>query len=241
MSTHCRGIVFKAVKYGDSSLIVKIFSKDYGLQTYLIKGAFSRNSKYKSALFQPMTLIEFESRIRPGKDIQYMSEIMVETAYFSIPFDMRKNAIVLYISELLNKAIQEEESNINLYGFIHKSMEWLDLHQGSIADFPVFFTFELSRYLGFYPKPEKNCTTDYFDLLNGMFVQSVPSHPYFTVQPLTNCLLSLYNLPLEQIETLDFSNDTRRQLINILVDYYQLHLPSFKGLKSHEILRSVLE
>jgi DNA repair protein RecO (recombination protein O) len=241
MSTPSRGIVFKAIKYSDTSLIAKIYSESSGLQSYLIKGAYSRKSKFRAALFQPMTLVEFLATIKPNKDLHFLTEISVETPYNSIPFDMQKSAVVMFVSELLTKSIQEEEGNQQLFGFIHQSMQWLDLCRGRFVDFPLYFTLELSKYLGFFPKTAGNQTHDVFDLMNGAFSRQLPPHPHYIIPPQSSNLASLCKVSLEQLEELTFGNDARRQLLNTLMDYYQIHLSGFKGLKSLEVLRSVME
>ncbi len=149
--------------------------------------------------------------------------------------------MVLFISELLTKTIREEEANTALFNFIHRSMEWLDLCQGKFADFPLYFSLELSRFLGFYPKPDTRRNLPVFDLLNGQFFSEVPSHTYFVTPPLSEYLNHLCNCPLESIDSLAFSNKHRRQLLTVLIDYYKLHVPGFRGMQSQDILRTVME
>lgn len=241
MSIRSRGIVLQAIKYSDSSLIAKIFTETHGLQSYLIKGAYGRKSKFRAALFQPMTLVYFIGNKRPNKELHFMSEIGLEMPYNTIPFDMKKNAVVLFISELLTKTIREEEANPPLFNFIHRSMEWLDLCQGKFADFPLYFSLELSRYLGFYPKPDASRKLPVFDLLNGQFINNVPSHTYYVTAPLGEYLANLCHCQLEKIGSMELSNTHRRQLLAVLIDYYKLHVPGFRGMLSQDVLRTVIE
>lgn len=241
MSIRSRGIVLQAIKYSDSSLIAKIFTETAGLQSYLIKGAYGRKSKFRAALFQPMTLIDFVGSNRPNKELHFMTEIGLEMPYNSIPFNMQKNAVVLFISELLTKTIREEEANSSLFDFIHRSMEWLDLCQSKFANFPLYFTLELSRYLGFYPKPDASRSLPVFDLLNGQFISGVPSHTYYVTAPLGDYLASLCHCQLENIDSMELSNTYRRQLLAVLIDYYKLHVPGFRGMQSQDVLRTVME
>jgi DNA repair protein RecO (recombination protein O) len=231
----------QAIKYSDSSLIAKIFTEAAGLQSYLVKGAYGRKSKFRAALFQPMTLVDFTGSNRPNKDLHFLTEIGLEIPFNTIPFNMQKNAVVLFVSELLTKTIREEEANPLLFDFIHRSMEWLDLCQGKFADFPLYFTLELSRYLGFYPKPEMRGHRPVFDLLNGQFISAVPTHTYYVTAPLGEYLANLCNCQLENIGSMELNNTHRRQLLGVLIDYYKLHVPGFRGMQSQEILRTVME
>jgi DNA repair protein RecO (recombination protein O) len=236
-----RGIVLQAIKYSDTSLIAKIFTEEVGMQSFMVKGAYGRKSKFRPALFQPMTLVELVSNSKPNQDLHFLSEIGVEMPYMSIPFHVQKNAVVLFVSELLVKTIHEQETNRPLFGFLHQSMEWLDLRQGKLADFPLYFMLELSKFLGFYPKPGNKPDWPAFDLLNGSFTSDVPLHTYYVTQPVSQLLAQLCLCPLDETDKLSLSNEQRRNLLSIIIDYYRLHVPGFKGLKSHEVLRVVME
>ncbi len=241
MTGPTRGIVLQAIKYSDTSLIAKIFTEDAGMQSFMVKGAFGRKSKFRPALFQPMTLVELLSNTKPNQELQFLTELGVEMHYTSIPFQVKKNAIVLFISELLVKTIQEQEANKPLFAFVHQSMEWLDLRQGKLAGFPLYFMLELSKYLGFYPKTGNKTDWPVFDLLNGSFTSNLPLHTYYITQPVSQLLAQLCLCPLDETADLNHTNEQRRNLLSILIDYYRLHVPGFKGLKSLEVLRVVME
>ena len=84
----------------------------------------------------------------------------------------------MYVSELLTKTITEQEQNEALFDFIVRSLLWLDLVEQDYANFSLFFTLELTRHLGFYPKA--NHQTGYcFDMMEGSFVHDLPVHPYY--------------------------------------------------------------
>ena len=53
-----RAIVLQSIRYGDSSLIVKMLTEEFGLQSYMVKGVLGKNSKMKPAHFQNMNLLE---------------------------------------------------------------------------------------------------------------------------------------------------------------------------------------
>ncbi len=241
MNIRSRGIILQAIKYSDSSLIAKVFTEKLGLQSYLVKGAYNRRSKFRPALFQPMTLIELVANHRPNKDLHFLSEISLELPYSSIPFNMKKNAMILFFSELLSKSIKEEEANPELFAFLHQSMHWLDLCKDRFVDFPLYFCLELSRYLGFYPKLEASGSFPVFDLLNGLFLKNQPSHTYYVLEPISQNLRLLCHTPLDHLALLKWSNEERRQLLAVFIDYYRLHLPGVKSLHSQDVLRQVME
>ena len=144
-SDKTRAIVLKAIRYGDNSLIVKMLTEQNGLQSFIVKGAFNKNAKIRTALFQPLTLLEIVSAKSHG-DLGYLKEAGIEYAYQDIPININKNAIVLFTCELLSKAIQDSETDTELFEFIHHSLMHLDNAATNYADFPLKFAIELSRF-----------------------------------------------------------------------------------------------
>lgn len=242
MSVKTRGIVFQHIRYGDTSLIVKIFSEEHGLQSFLVKGALSKRSKFSPAFFQPMSLIEFVSSGRSHKGLNYMSEIYSGYIYQNMPFQMDKNSIVLYMSELLSKVINENEKNKDLFFFIREALIWLDLTTISCANFPLFFTITLTRFLGFYPKLSKLTEEfSHFDMLQGSFIEGKPEHAYILSTEFSLLLHELCSSRLDQIHLIRYTNQQRRELLNQILVYYKIHMPGFGNLYSHEVLKEMFE
>jgi DNA repair protein RecO (recombination protein O) len=240
MSDQSRGIVLQHIRYSESSLIVKIFTEEFGLISFLIKGAYGKHSRFKPAFFQPLSLIEFVSRIKPGRDLHFMSEISVETAFHSLHSDIQKNSIVIFISELLSKTIIERSPNIPLFDFIHQAIQWLDLQDQRFADFHLYFMIELSRHLGFYPKSDRFQNGQVFDLMEGVFKFNHPSVVHFMNDKQSAAFHQLCLTSLENLYQVQLTREQRREILDLLIVYYRLHFPGFKGLQSHEVLGVVL-
>ncbi len=241
MNERLRGIVLQQHKYSDTSLIVKVFTEKHGLQSYMIKGAFGRRSKLRPAFFQPLTFIEFVADIKSNRDLHFMSEISIETPFHSIPFDMQKNAMILFISELLSKSILEHEANTNLFNFLHQSIQWLDLNLTNFANFHLYFCFELTRHLGFYPRLDRNENQSIFDLSEGLFKSTAPAHGYYIEPPISLNIRNICLSKLEDLHEIELTNIMRREIIQDIITYYKLHIPGFTGLKSVDVLKSVFE
>ena len=241
MDDTLQGIVLQSIRYGDTSLIVKVFTRSLGLRSYMVKGAFNRNSKHRAALFQNLHLINYVEVGKPNKSsLGYMKDVQLTTVYQSIPFVMNKGAILMYVSELLSKTLTEQEQNEPLYDFITKSLLWLDLVHQDYANFPLFFTLELTRHLGFYPKA--NHETGYcFDMMEGSFAHDYPLHPYYFDAESATTLSKLLNAGIDDACRLPLHVSQRRELLDGLIVFMRLHAPVMKDFHSHEVLKSVLE
>lgn len=241
MDDTIQGIVLQSIRYGDNSLIVKVFTRSLGLRSYMVKGAFNHNSKSRAALFQNLHLINYVEAGKPNKSsLGYMKDVQLTTVYQTIPFVMNKSAILMYVSELLSKTLTEQEQNEALYDFIERSLLWLDLVHENYANFPMFFTLELTRHLGFYPK--NNHETGYcFDMMEGSFAHDYPIHPYYFDAEAGTTLSQLLNTGIDEACRIPLNVSQRRALLDGLIVFMRLHAPVMNDFHSHEVLKMVLE
>ncbi|MBR6775770.1 MAG: DNA repair protein RecO [Bacteroidales bacterium] len=163
-----RAIVLQSIKYGDSSLVVKMLTEEMGVQSFMVKGVYGKKSKMKAAFFQNMTLLEIVAEIG-GSTLGFIKEISLSHYYKSISSDFKKTTILIFISELLSKSIAESEPDTTLFNYVYDSMIWLDEVESSYADFPIIFAMRLSFYLGFFPNIDTYTEGSCFDLLDGNF------------------------------------------------------------------------
>ena len=241
MDDKIEGIVLQSLRYGDSSLIVKVFTLNYGLRSYMVKGAFNRNAKNRVALFQNLNMIQYvEAGNAKSATLGYLKDVQISYVYQSLPLEMHKSAIMMYISELLSKTLTEQERNEPLYDFITRSLQWLDLVESDFANFPLFFTLELTRHLGFYPKT--NAAEGYcFDMMEGRFAHDYPLHPYYLDAANAAILARLLDTSIDETCCLPLNVGQRRELLDGLITFMRLHAPVMNGFHSHEVLRTVLE
>ena len=235
-----RAIVLKAIRYGDNNLIVKLLTEQNGLQSFMIKGAFNKNTKIRAALFQPLTLLEIVAAKSRG-ELGYLKEAAVEYAYQDIPNNINKNAIVLFLCELLSKSIQDSETDLELFSFIHTSLTHLDEMAGNCADFPLKFAVKLTDFLGFAPNINSYRQGFVFDLEEGRFLHDGTTATYVINQQQSELLHNLCVNDVLDDYCLNITNQERRQLLEAVISYYMLHVSGFNEMKSTEILKTVLQ
>ena len=235
-----RAIVLKAIRYGDNGLIVKLLTEQNGLQSFMIKGAFNKNAKIRAALFQPMTLLEIVTASSRG-DLGYLKEAGIEYAFQDIPININKNAIVLFMCELLSKTIQEAETDLELFEFIHRALTHLDAMDSNYADFPLKFSVELSRFLGFAPNNDDYKPGYVFDLEEGCFRHDGTGVIYMIDNQMSEVFHRLCENRLFDDMSMNLTNNGRRQLLDHVITYYKLHVSGFNEMKSCEVLKTVLQ
>lgn len=230
-----KAIVLSAIKYQEKSLIVKCYTHYHGVKSYFVPAAFStKKSSQRVAYFQPLTLLEIEATHKNKGTLEYFKEVKLAYPYQTIPLDIIKSTIVIFLSEILHHSILEEEKNEALFEFLETALLWLDTHD-NIANFHLILLVQTTKFLGFFPQqPVEN--QPFFEMIEGVFtsfhgVSCLTEHE-------TLLLKKLIQLKLDSEQKL-FTGIERQLLLKILLDYYAIHLDGFKKPKSLEVLKEV--
>ena len=232
-----KAIVLSAIKYGDTSLIVRCFTQKEGVKTYLIKGVLSKKkAKIKPAYFQPLTQLFIEAKHSNKSTLHSLKEVHVVHPFKDIHSNIFKQTIVLFLSEILSNVIREEEQNKVLYHYLESSFLWLDSHD-EISNFHLLFLLNLTRFLGFYPDVTEN-TKKGFNLVEGCFTEITQEKEVIFGKNLA-LLKRLFGINFDSINTASFHKKERQKVLKIIIRYYQLHLDGFKTPKSLPILETV--
>jgi DNA repair protein RecO (recombination protein O) len=235
-----RGIVFKTTDYGESSVIVQVFTEKFGLQSYIVNGVKKPKAKISRNMLQPLHLLDMVVYHKNTGSVQRISELKNSPLFQTIPYDVIKSSIAIFLNEVLYKAVKQQSADENLFDFIFNAIECLDNQGENLANFHLLFLVRLTRYLGFYPEQYNPSNSDYFDMKNGTFSRYKPEGLYYLSPPHTQNFGALLQTSFENIAQLKFSSDERRYLLQKLLDFYALHIEGFGNIKSHEVLEEVL-
>ena len=241
---HTKGIVLRTVKYGETSVIVTIYTELFGIQSYLVNGVRSSSKKGsgKANMFQPAAILDMQVYHNELKNLQRIKEFRWAFIYQHIFFDVVKNAAALFMVELLQKTLKQPESNPDLYHFIEDAFLHLDEAKGqAIANFPLFFALHLATIYGFRLNDDYTANTPYLDLQEGAFTAEHPVHPHFLGMPysyITSQLLKV--MQPQELNEIPLNQETRRILLQGYQTFYALHVPDFGILKTLPVLQEVL-
>ena len=235
-----RGIVLKTTSYGESSVIVQIFTQKFGLQSYIINGVKKARAKISLNMLQPLHLLDMVVYHKNNGGIQRVAELKNAPLLQSIPYNIVKSSIVMFLNEVLFKTVKQQSADEHLFDFLFSAIELLDHQDAGLANFHLLFLIRLSRYLGFYPDRYMAGEADYFDLKNGTFSRYKPDGLQFLSPPYTDIFARLLHCDMGDSEALKISNPERRYIVNKLLDYYAMHTENFGNIHSHEVLEEVL-
>lgn len=239
-----KGIVIKVVKYGETSVIVSIYTELFGIQSYLVNGVrvSSKKGTGKANLFQPAAILDMVVYHNELKNIQRLKEFKWGYLYQHLFFDVIKNSVGLFMVELLQKTLKQPEPNIELFDFIEDAFVHLDKSDDPVvANYPLFFALQLSGFYGFRFSDTYSSKNKILDLREGEFVPEQPSHPNFldeTYSYITSQLLKV--MRPEELSEIRMNKETRRTLLQALQIFYRLHIQDFGTMKTLPVLQEVL-
>lgn len=239
MLTKTEAIVLHSLKYGESRLIVDMFTRSQGHLAFIVNIPKTSNSKVKKQFFQPLSLLDIEVDIRPKVQLQKLSDVRLLQPFSSIPFEPFKLSISLFIAEFLYYALRSEQQNENLFDYVVNSIQWLDGQEDRFANFHLVFLMRLSRFLGFYPNLDDYVSGDYFDLRESVFSKMPPVHRDFLEPQEAEKVQLLMRMDYPTMHLFKMSHNERNRFLDVALNYYRLHLPDFPEMKSVVVLQEL--
>lgn len=243
MTHKTKGIVLRSIKYGETSLVVIIFTEIFGIQTYMVNAVrTSKKSASKANHFQPTAILDLVVYHSENKSMQRIKEFSWAVLYDKLLSDVIKNSVASFMAELIQKCLKQPEPNADLFAFCEESFLALDKANKMVtANFALFFTLHLAHFFGFRMTDNYSKTENILDLQEGVFVDHQPVYPHFIEgknAELTAQLLKVMQ-PAE-LEEFSLNGEIRRSLLLRYLDYYALHIHDFGQMKTLLVLHEVL-
>ncbi|GAA4233459.1 DNA repair protein RecO [Postechiella marina] len=237
MLTTTNAIVLSKIKYRDHDLIVKCYTQQYGVVSFLIRGILkNKKGHVKAAYFQLLSQIQIVINYKNNKNLQTIKEVKLNHLYTSLHSNIIKSAVVMFLSEVLSSILQEEEQNETLYSYLETTLLWFDTHTES-SNFHLLFLLNLTRYLGFYPE-EISSEDKYFNLRDGKFENTGYGKTSVHGENLT-LLKTLLGTTFDALHTVKINAKQRQSFLSMILLYFELHLGSFKTPKSLQVFNQV--
>ena len=239
-----KGVVLRSVKYGETSLVVTIFTELFGLQSYMVNGVRTSVKKGtpKALLFQPAAILELVAYRNELKNLQRLKEFKWAYLYQNVLSGVRKNAVALFMIELLTKCLKQPEANAELFYFVEDALHHLDEANDAVtANFPLFFALHLAVFFGFRIADEYSENIHYIDLEEGRFVEMQPNHSHY-LQDREAAAVShiLKIMQPEDLQEVALNQEMRRRITHALEEYYSLHIPDFGTMRTLPVLREIM-
>ncbi len=229
----------RSVKYGDTQLIVDLFTGELGRVAFLVRLPKSPKARVKRQYFQAMTILDIEFDYRQRAKLQQLKDVSIGIPFSDIPFSPYKLSITMFLAEFLSYSTRNEQAHLPLFRFLVNSMEWLDTARRDFANFHVVFMIRLSLFLGFSPNMESGENDDYFDLEEGRFVATVPVHRHYLDKEDSWRMKKMVRLSYSTMHLYAMSRVERNRCVSVIVEYYRLHVPDFPEMKTLSVLQDL--
>ena len=234
-----RGIVLNTIRYSDKHNIVHIYTDGRGLMSFAVPQGKTAASRMRNALLMPLSLIDLEAATRNGRDLAMLREVRRNYPLATLYSDPVKNAIALFISELLAHVIQEPEGNMPLFNYIEQSVRLLEEMPAQVANFHICFLYHLGAHLGIQPNIESYHHGYWFDMTEGVFTPAaVRGHALLPPQE-AQVIHLLSRMTFSNMGYFRFNREERNQVLDVIINYYRLHNAAIGTLRSPDILKQL--
>lgn len=234
-----RGIVLHTIKYSDSGIVVQFYTRKFGRLSALIRGIRKKKSGKHSIMFQPMFIIDMEMYYKPSREMQLLKEFSLSRPFYDIHSNIRKSSVALFLGEVLSSVLREESPQEELFDYIEQSMISFDEARDNYANSHIAFLAGLSTRLGFEPVKRGDPSEIFFDLLNGRFLATPPVHGEYAPENVSRVLAEFLETPEDKAGNIVLTGKQRNEVLETILRFYSLHLPSLRKINSLDVLKEV--
>lgn len=242
MVKQTEGLVLRRIKYGESSQIVQIFTKDFGLQSCMIRGVGkSRAGNRNSILLSPGSLVDILIYHNDKNNIKHLREVNPAYIYQNIQENIIKNSIAVFVVEVLQNLLIADNIQSDLFEFSQSFLQVLDNSSNSIlGNFPIYFLIRAGQMSGYHIAGEYCTETPFLNLYEGAFTAHENAQTNEINQALINQMSQLNKAQkMEDIIQIKLNNKDRKALLAQFARFFEIHVPSFRPLKSPEIFAGI--
>lgn len=270
MLTKTEAIVLHYIKYGETKIIVDMFTRQHGRVSFAVALSRSPRGAMKKQYFQPLSLLSITFDYRIQQPLQKLSEVSVLMPLPTLLCEPSKLSISLFLSEFLYHSLKGEQQNEPLFDYVTTALQWLDGRDKGFVNFHLVFLMHFSRFLGFdyrggdyrlqttgVNKDYRLQTTgdskdhrlqtiddrrgEYFDLRAAAFCAAQPVHRDFLTPEETAMLRLMTRMDFHNMHLFRMNHQQRNRCVEVALQFYRLHLPDFPDLRALDVLRDLWE
>ncbi len=235
-----RGIVVHKVPYRESSLVVRIFTRCSGMQSFIVNGVRKAKPRFSLAYFQPLSIVDLVIYQKHTAALKRFREIQYAVTLNEIPYHPVKSFIAFFIAELLYRSLHESDPHTDLFDFSCEAIRYFDQMPQGYDSFHLYFMIHLMRYLGFCP-----ATTTYrpgyvFNLSEGTFHPPDATKPYCTGTETARLLYELQQSDIKSFDKVTITPQQRTCMLDMLIEFFSCHHPHPVSWRSIDVLREVI-
>jgi len=219
-----KAISLSYIRYKETSIIARLFTEQFGLQSFVVNGVRSPKSKMPAGLFQPLQLLEIVQYFNEKKDLHRLVEIKPSVPLVDLPFNHVKSSMSIFIAEMVSKVIREGQSNSPLFELVWNWVIHLDKQKTGFESDHIQLVYQMLQPLGITPENWQ----DFFEKLS--------YQKWFSLE---DGNLFFESLALENQSLHPIGNSAKQAVLDVLIAYFRKHMDGLGQLNSLSILRDV--
>ena len=231
-------LIFHALRYSDDQLIVEGLARNYGRISFVVRISHAPRAKVRHVIFQPMAVLEVQWEEKPRAKLMRPIAARVSQPWSSLHTSPIKAAITLFLAEFLLQVCRHEQSGELFFDYLLHSLTWLDTAEEGFANFHLLFLMRLAQFLGIAPNTS-DTGLPFFDLMAAEFVSRAPAHAYYIYGDEARAFEQLLRMNFSTMHLFQLTRTQRNRILELILTYYRLHIPSLPELKSWEVLREI--
>lgn len=241
MLSKTRGIVLHAIPYNDTYAIIYMYTEGFGRVSYLVARNRGKKTKVSKSLFIPLSVVEMEVEHQNKRDLHRIRETKQCFPLNRLSADPVKNALALFMAEVLFRVVKDTEPDARLFDYLYRSIHLLEFTEDGVANFHLVFLLHLLSYLGIYPNVDSYIEDSFFDMQNGVFIDKPPLHRHYLNREESKIFARLFKISYENMSLYAFSRHDRVNILNRILTYYRIHLPDIPEIKSVSIMQTLFD
>ena len=236
MLSNTKAIVLKTIPYSDSKRIVALYTRQEGRLSAVLQIGSKRGNL---SLLEPFSVVDLT--IKKGKStLYYINSIQRHLIFNDIASDIRKRLVAVFMADVVYHTVKEEFTDDTLYDFLENSIALLNESRDEVFKFITIFLLEYGRILGFYPNIDTYTEHSLFDMKSGIFCRIPPLHKHFIEEDDTADFVRLLEARYSNPSKIEYSQQQTNRLLDIVLEFLELHVSDFKHIKSLDILRQII-
>ncbi|MCH7859525.1 MAG: DNA repair protein RecO [Candidatus Marinimicrobia bacterium] len=232
-------VVLKTIDYSDTSLIVRLFTEQFGKVTVIAKGA-RRSKQAPAGILRPPNHLAVWYQHKDERDIQTLTKFEFVTRYSRLSSDLAKSAAAMVTIEMLDRAIHDFDPHPILFRLVTATLRHLNLSEEDVSVMLHFYQLQLSRQLGFAPHLNTcmNCgrplSEAALDLTTGelMCIQCRPGGALRLPPQAVDYLQDLGRIHIARLGTVHPPDQAKKEVGQFLLKYLFFHVDGMSNMKS---------
>lgn len=233
-------IPLRLTPHSDRTSVLQAYSLEMGAVSFAVPAGSGPGAARRRALLQPLTPLEVEAQIFPGRELHTFREPRARIRIHTILSRPERAAVAMFIAEVLQNILRQSDADSSTFNYIEQTVELLNNPSVPVGNFALMFLRGLTVCLGIEPDSHDYRPGMLFDMIDGCFRRSAALHGNSLSAVESAAAAGLLRMTWHNHHAFRYSAAERREVLDRILEYYSLHYAPLTNLKSPAVLHQLL-